>query len=700
MRKLLLSFVLIFFSFSLMAGNLERAFEKLHIHDYFNARDLLMKSFKNDAAAASYGLAIIYSSNNNPFYNLDSARVNILTSDSVFTTLKEKQIQDYANVGVTILAIAQLKDSICSKALSVAEKSSSLEQLNHYLISYSFCSAKEKVIDLRNEFAFQEAKKLNTAEAYSLFLKSYPESDEFEEAQNFYHERVFEEQTQSRQLGAYERFLITYPESPFKKQAERMIYSLSTSQGSIVEFKAFIHRYPENPFVNDAWREIYRISMQTYDEQSYLQFKFDFPEYPFLDELENDYKRQTSLFLPYVKNSLWGYINELGEEMIPAQYDEVNYFSEGLAVVMKGEKVGYINKSGKTVIQFNWDDAEAFHNGCAIVGKNDKFGLINKNGELLIPAEFEELSEPVENICVAIQNDKALYLSKTGAVIGELKFDIATDFQDGFAIVGVDDMFGLLSSNGNLILDFQFDQLAWASSEILKAEGNGYWGLISRVGEKLLPFTYDAIGNFYGGRALVTKNGKCGFVDKQGRIVIPLDYRFTPNLLETAVFSNGYVLMSVKDKNIILDSTGVRIQFPGYDNTGLPSEGLIPVRKNKKWGYVDYSGRLKIPCSFDEAFSFSGGNAIASLSERRGVIDAEGKWILSPTYEDLSRSGSNFILSLNGMFGLALKNGSILAPCEYDKAEVLFDQVAMLQREDSRMYVNLESGKMVWTNFH
>ena len=689
--------MIVFFQvFQLFAGNLDKAFERLKVFDYFNARELFLKSMKKEAAAAGYGLARIHSSNDNPFYNLDSARNFILLSDSAFILLKEKNKEKYLEFGISHESIGQLKDSICVMAYNLAEETASLEQLNHYLSGFAFCGKMDEATGLRNAIAFQIAKNENTSAAYSAFLQAYPNAEEFKDAQNRFYERVFEEETQSQQLGAYERFLSLYPESPYKMQAERMIYTLSTSQGLIAEYKAFIKRYPENRYVREAWREIYRISMQNYDEQTYLQFKFDYPDYPFMDELENDYLRQTSLFLPFNNNSHWGFINEAGAEMIPAVYDEVNYFSEGLAAVSKDGKYGYVNKSGKVMIPFMWDDAEAFKNNCAVVSKGNKSGLMNKTGELLVPVEYDEITEPVEDICVVVKNDKSGYVDKSGRELTKLDFDIASDFRDGFAIVGIDELFGLISAKGSVVVEAIYDNMSWASAGLLKVSLNDKWGLINRVGEVVLPIEYDGVGDFYNNRALIAKNGKCGFINTKVEIVIPPIYRYTENLLSSAIFINGFVVISIKGKNTVLDTMGMKIEFPGYENTGRPSEGLVPVQKNRKWGFVDYNGRLKISCTFKDANSFQGGTAIVKSDNSYGIINTEGAWLLAPAFDDISRNGDNFLPVQHGMFGLASKAGVLMTACEFDRIEILFDKVAMLQREDGRSYISLATGKVVW----
>ena len=65
--------ILALLSATLSAGRLDKAFEALDVHDYFKAKDLFEKSIKSDPMLANYGLSIIYSRSNNPFYQLDSA---------------------------------------------------------------------------------------------------------------------------------------------------------------------------------------------------------------------------------------------------------------------------------------------------------------------------------------------------------------------------------------------------------------------------------------------------------------------------------------------------------------------------------------------------------------------------------------------------------------------------------------------------
>jgi len=41
----------------------------------------------------------------------------------------------------------------------------------------------------------------------------------------------------------------------------------------------------------------------------------------------------------------------------------------------------------------------------------------------------------------------------------------------------------------------------------------------------------------------------------------------------------------------------IKISLPGFDDAGLPTEGMITGQeKIKKWGFADMDRQLKIPC--------------------------------------------------------------------------------------------------------
>lgn len=91
----------------------------------------------------------------------------------------------------------------------------------------------------------------------------------------------------------------------------------------------------------------------------------------------------------------FGFIDTLGNEVIPLIYDQGNIFSSGLTPVKLKDKWGYIDKEGKTIIEFQFDDAGRFRSNRADVEIGDKEGYIDRIGNIVIPIEYDT-AEPFD----------------------------------------------------------------------------------------------------------------------------------------------------------------------------------------------------------------------------------------------------------------------------------------------------------------
>lgn len=88
------------------------------------------------------------------------------------------------------------------------------------------------------------------------------------------------------------------------------------------------------------------------------------------------------------KGGKWGFYDGF-KTVIPAMYDEVYCFHDGLASVELDEKCGYIDSDNNVVIPLDYETAMSFSEGYAAVSKKDKFGYINKENTVVIPFEYD-----------------------------------------------------------------------------------------------------------------------------------------------------------------------------------------------------------------------------------------------------------------------------------------------------------------------
>lgn len=101
--------------------------------------------------------------------------------------------------------------------------------------------------------------------------------------------------------------------------------------------------------------------------------------------------------LAVLHNSLWGFINATGKEVIAPKYafDEIMPFREGLAAVSKDGAWGYIDKNGKIVVPVKYDGVTGyFRDGQTGVRMGEYWGLIDKTGKIVSPLESDH--DPME----------------------------------------------------------------------------------------------------------------------------------------------------------------------------------------------------------------------------------------------------------------------------------------------------------------
>jgi hypothetical protein len=131
-----------------------------------------------------------------------------------------------------------------------------------------------------------------------------------------------------------------------------------------------------------------------------------------------------------------------------------------------------------------------------------------------------------------------------------------------------------------------------------------------------------------------------GFIDKKGNWSINPIFTYAGKFSEgvagvgtggnTSLTHGEAQLLSGKISYFLIDLKGNRITKESYDHISIYSEGLIAVKKDNKWGYLDGKGEIQIPFQFDNAFMFSEGLAAIWSGNRRFYIDRTGNKCNAP----------------------------------------------------------------------
>jgi len=73
----------------------------------------------------------------------------------------------------------------------------------------------------------------------------------------------------------------------------------------------------------------------------------------------------------------WGFIDRIGDFVIPAQFESASFFSEGLAAVTVSGKTIFIKKDGKRAIELEYEEAYNFAEGLSAFKSEGKWGFID-----------------------------------------------------------------------------------------------------------------------------------------------------------------------------------------------------------------------------------------------------------------------------------------------------------------------------------
>ena len=352
-----------------------------------------------------------------------------------------------------------------------------------------------------------------------------------------------------------------------------------------------------------------------------------------------------------------------GDVVIPFKYDDVETFSEGLAIVKLKNEYGFVDKSGKLVVPLKYGTADSFSKGLAVVKLNGKYGYINKNGKEVIPIKYDDVWKFSEGLAGVRLNDKCGFIDKSGKEVVPLKYDYVSGFSEGLAGVLLNVKCGFIDKSGKEVVPLKYDYVNDFSEGLATVKLNGKCGFIDKSGKVVVPLKYDAAVDFTEGLAMVQLNRKYGFIDKSGKEVVPLKYD------DVWKFSEGLVRVELNGKWGFVDKSGKEVVPPKYYNAFNFCEGLVRVELNGKWGFVDKSGKEVVPPKYDNVYNFCEGLADVKLNGKWGFVDKSGKEVVPLKYDNVYNFCEGLaIVELNGNWGFVDKSGKEVVPLKYDVA--------------------------------
>jgi hypothetical protein len=668
---------------SLRANSLEKGFNALCEFDYFKAKKIFTKQLNPKKPAAYFGLATIFSKNNNPFYNLDSASKYIQLAIVYYQS--HKKSSNYDCLKIDSLSLHQLKDSIQLKLFDLIKSSHSTVVFEKFLITNYLAnpSLVQQLIVLRDEADYTVCLKVDKSYLTKQFIVTHPVSNLLTKAKSLLQNQIYHEQTSNKTLNEFYHFIKNYADNVNIPNAHQAIFDQIKKLKDSVEIIKFINTCPQSAQLNEAWKLLFTECVKVYDNQNLEQFITRYPSFPFKNELLEELALNTKIYLPFKQNDLVGFIDTMANVKIVPEFDAATPFYEGLSVVTKNDSVFFIDKNRKLKFNKIYEDAFQFRNGVAVIKEFGKYCFINRQGQQ-ISEYYEEINEASDGIYVVKKNQLYAAYNLYGRQLFDHQFEKLGDFKNGFAYFSNDGKYGIVSSQGIRITE-DFDWVSDINDDnLFIVRKNNKFGIINQLGNIILQLNFDQVIKAFKGIYLIVENGKYGFYNAfNSCFYTGISYEFFKEK-PIDYYTNGNVLKLIKaNQQAIMDLNGkISIDFGNYDELFFAENNLLKVRRKQKYGFVDRKLNLVLPYKYDKAGNFSDSIAVVNYKNTNYLINTNGKELFSSSYNFLKLS-ANYYLTEAYPADLVNKEGKLI-----------YQDIISYQKVDNFILITLKNNSL------
>lgn len=365
-----------------------------------------------------------------------------------------------------------------------------------------------------------------------------------------------------------------------------------------------------------------------------------------LNDLDSIKRIQSSLFI-ITKNKLKGVYSVKGEEVIPMKYNRMEAFGNFFWKVFLNGKQGIYTFDGKKVLPTKYEEIIYLYRDWNldpdfVVKEKGKYGMFNAKGECMIQPEYDEVKYADQHQIFIKGNEKGYLMKHKQTLIKGITIkDKITNWikQNGdsksinyYIFEDKNGKNGLLDIEGNVLVSPQYESMApyynisSGTTDYLVVQHNSLFGVISLSNEILVSLKYKSFANIYVRDHIVLEDeeGYMLYSLKDNSIFHSLHF---DHIKES---SGPYALIKKEGKAAFLNKVTLELVFPfKYEDISESTEdSLFTVSLNGKYGLVDKTDKVFIPCIYDEPLYPSCGNKfVVKKDNQYGIINLKNEII-------------------------------------------------------------------------
>lgn len=646
------------------------AWNRLQDGKWESAQRLLKKSLRKDSTnlEANYVQANWFFATGNPDFQIDSAYQYINKSIRYYDGLSTRDKDKVQKFPIDSLILRSLASKIDSAAFERAKQLNTEVSYLDFIRDFPNASQVSNAIELRDEVSFLDALKVNSYQGYYAYLVRYPQSHRAEDASERYEKLLFEEKTRNKKLASYKSFLEEYPSSPYAAEAHRQVFEIATASGEPEDFFNYVKEYPSGiheKFVRDILFHIYKEREES------------IPASILTDSLRRVSELDAHFWIPFLKNGLFGFMDQTGTEVLPPQFQDVDeeYKCGAIADDILSLPDGYYSRTGKKIADSS-SSLKSIGYGFLILGEQDCLQLIHKSGRVIISDCYDDYKMVDDNFIAAYRNGAIILHTLAGR---KLPLSGITEVKEAEELI-------LITRSGKQILntimqvaglvdgssfqdEFVFDEVLVVDKDLLLVRNSGMEGIIDNKLNYIVPM----------GRHTLTKT-PFGLIENQnGKSKV---YGLSSELESRSFDEIRYY------QNWLLLHDAKQVQL--FD---VPARKLVEANADSIWFernlvFVKVNSALKVYLSASRSIELQPDSKIQFIASRDSVqffftesknkrtvfTVNNGDKLFVTDFEFVESLGTTlFIVSKGAKKGVIGRNGKPIVPVEMD-AIVLTDK--------------------------
>lgn len=294
--------------------------------------------------------------------------------------------------------------------------------------------------------------------------------------------------------------------------------------------------------------------------------------------------------------------------LIPARYDSVRHFSDGLAGVRVEGRWGFVDSQGQMVILPQLSDTYGFADGYAPAAIAGQWGLMDRQGKWVILPQYKSVWH----------------------------------VNHGLVRVETESGWGALDLKGRWVIQPQYSFLGELVEGRRQAcDTEHHWGFLDASGGAAIPFRYGSGGRFSGGMAAARAEGEnlYGYIDLDGSWVLMPRYHlaldFEGDYAVVREAKAGLEFLELQGWYGVIDRAGKYVISPEHDDITDCRNGWFMVEDDGKFFFQRMSDPI-LREGFDGANSFHEGYAFVCQGCKLqdgpdGAAFVGGEWALMDT---------------------------------------------------------------------